>query len=345
MATWLNYPYDPELFLMQWRNEPDPTLTAILNSGAMQNNAQIQSLIANGSNFYTIPFYNVLGGTPDNYNGVANINMTTPDGNSQNGIVYGRAHSWKDQDFVRDFNSGADPMRQITSQVAKFWAKKRQNIMLGSVGGVFSVADDETSNWDNFQLHTTSLATATTSVTSANKFGATTASDAVQKALGDNFGLISMAIMHSRVANNLGGLQLLEYRKYTDPMGITRTLAIADLNGLMVVIDDGVPVGASASASGEKEYTTYLMGAGALQYAPAPVDTPVETGREALTTGGYNYLVTRFRETMHPNGFSFVIPQTGFAASPTDAQLSAGANWKLVANAKNIPMVRVITNG
>ena len=28
------------------------------------------------------------------------------------------------RDFVRDFNSGADPLRSIASQVAKFWQKQ-----------------------------------------------------------------------------------------------------------------------------------------------------------------------------------------------------------------------------
>ena len=65
MATYLNYPFDPELFLYQWQNEKDPTLTALYESGAVQANGTIQQLIANGSDAYTIPVYNVLGGTPD----------------------------------------------------------------------------------------------------------------------------------------------------------------------------------------------------------------------------------------------------------------------------------------
>ena len=60
MATYLNYPFDPELFLLNWQNEPDPTLTALYDSGAVQANATIQGLIANGGDFYTIPYYSVL---------------------------------------------------------------------------------------------------------------------------------------------------------------------------------------------------------------------------------------------------------------------------------------------
>lgn len=65
MATYLNFPFDPELFLYNWENEKDPTLTAMLDSGAVREDATIRGLIANGSDYFTIPFYKVIGGTPD----------------------------------------------------------------------------------------------------------------------------------------------------------------------------------------------------------------------------------------------------------------------------------------
>lgn len=339
----LGYPFDPELFYMQWQTEQDPTQLAMINSGAVQNNAAIRSLIANGSNVYTFPIYNVLGGTPDNYDGVTDITVTTPDGKYQSGVVYGRSHAWKDQDFVRDFNSGADPMRQITSQVARFWQKQRQKTILAILKGVFSTTDNTGGYRDAWATHTTNLAATGSSVESANKMGETTLGDAIQKAVGDNADIFSLVWMHSKVATNLAGLQLLQYRKYTDPMGIERTLKIADFNGYTVVIDDDVPVAESSSASGEKEYTSYVMGMGALQYAPAPVDTPVEVSREAKKQGGYNEYITRLRESYHPNGFSFKLPSG--VISPTDEQLGTAANWLIAANPKIIPMARIITNG
>ena len=344
-GTYLGYPFDPELFLMNWQAAMDPTLTAIYNSGAVQNNAAIQNLIANGSDLYTIPFYNILGGEPENYDGATDITITDPTGSYQSGIVWGRSHAWRDQDFIRDFNSGADPMQQITSQVAKYWDKQRQLIMLKILAGIFGTTDNSGSFLDAWKLHTTDIATDTASATEDNKFGATTAGDAIQKAVGDNADIFSLAFMHSKVATNLAGLQLLQYRKYTDMMGIERQLKIADLNGMTVVIDDGVPVSDSSSASGEKEYTTFLMGVGAMQHATAPVDTPVETGRERLEKGGYNYLVTRIRETLHPNGFTFVQPSSSYTKSPTNEQLGTAANWKIAVDPKNIAIARVITNG
>lgn len=349
MASYLSFPYDPELFLYQWQNEKDPTLTALFESGAVQANDTIRQLIANGSDYYTIPFYKTIGGAPDNYNGDADISVTDPTAASQSGVVYGRAHAWKDRDFVRDFNSGADPMKQITSQVARYWAKQRQTIMLAILKGIYNIANDSEDAWDEWQNHTFSIATVTPSVAATNKLGATSAGDAVQKAVGDAFNEFNLSIMHSKVATNLAGLELLEFRKYTDANGVQRQLRLADYNGMTVVIDDGVPVADSGSAQGAKEYTTYLFGTGALQYAPAPVDTPVEIGRDELTDGGFNFLVTRLRETIHPNGFNFVVPNSEYTKSPTNDQLGANAsgnaNWSIAGNPKNIAIARIISNG
>lgn len=343
-GTFLNFPFDEEIFLMNWKNVKDPTKTALIESGAVMRNQVIEGLIKNGSNLYTIPFYDVLGGTADNYDGTSNITVDAPTGGSQTGVVYGRGHAWKDQDFVRDFGNGANPMTAIASQVGKYWAKQRQNRLVGMLNAVFSIPDDTTDAWDEWQLHTTDIAAASTTITDANKVSEATAGETMQKAVGDAASEFSLAIMHSAVAMRLAKLQLLQFRKYTDPSGIERTLNIADWNGLTVIVDDGVPHAIDASSQAP-EYTTYFMGTGAIQYGEAPVDTPVEVNRDSLAGGGYNYLVTRFRETLHPNGFSFVMP-TPAVLSPTDAVLGTAARWKLAGvPVKNIAMARVITNG
>ena len=343
-GTYLGFPFDEELFLMQWRAAQDPVLTALLDSGAVVEDATIRNMIANGSNLYTIPFYNVLGGDEENYDGNTNITETETSGGSQTGVVYGRAHAWKDRDFIRDFNSGADPMRSIVAQTSKYWAKKKQARLIGILDGIFGITDDSTDNWDSWQLHTLDIKTSTTSASDANKVDAASAADAVQKAVGDNSGIFSMAVMHSKVALNLAKQNLLQFRKYTDPMGIERTINLADWNGYTVIVDDGVPVSQNGTATSENDYTTYLFGAGAILTAPAPVSKAVEIGREPKVQGGYDFLINRLRETLHPNGFSFVA-DVSTNVSPTDATLKAAASWKLVANAKNIPIARIISNG
>ena len=350
-GMYLGYPFDEELFYMQWLSQPDPVKLAMLNSGAISEDATIRRLISSGSNFFTMPIYNVLGGTPDNYDGQTDITMSEPDGTHQSGVVYGRAHSWKDRDFIHDFNSGADPMRQISGQVARFWNKQRQKLILMILGGLFDITapagssseySDKVQEWKS---HVYDIS-ATGAATDANMMSATTMGDAIQKAVGDNSDIITMAWMHSRVAQNLANLQLLEFRKYTDPSGIERQLKIADYNGVTVIVDDDCPTEAGAS-SGEKKYTTYALGMGSLLHAPAPVKTPVELGREQLKTGGYDFFVTRFRECYHPNGFSYTLPKVSDVPviSPTNEQMGDSANWSIVAPPKTIPLVKIVTNG
>lgn len=342
MATYLGYPFDPELFNYNWANAKDPTLTAMFESGAVAANSELAALIANGSDFYTLPFYKVIGGTPENYDGATDITLTDPSASAQNGIVFGRAHGWKEKDFIVDYNSGADPMQQIVSQVGKYWQKQRQSIMLKILNAVFGI----TGNTD-WTAHTTDISSTNATVADANKMGATTIGDAIQKAVGDNQDAFSLVFMHSKVATNMAGLKLLDFLKYTDANGVERPLRIGTINGMTVVVDDSCPTTAAVTGESPKAatYTTYVLGLGALQFAKAPVKVPSEIIREALTGGGYDALVTRIRETIHPNGFSFTKPNSGYTASPTDAQLAAAANWSIVADPKTIALAKIVTNG
>ena len=337
MPDYLGYPFDENVFNYAWKQVEDPTLTAMFESGAVVADGEIENLISKGSDVYSTPFYKVLDGDEENYDGKTDIKTNEPGGGILSGVVYGRAHGWTERDFIRDYNSGADPMTQITTQVAKFWQKKRQARMLGILNAVFGITGN-----DAWALHTTDLSSASDTVTAANQISATTAKDAITKANGDNAGVYGMIWMHSHVANQLAKLNLLEYRKYTDASGIERQLNIADYNGLTVIVDDGAPVTGSGATA---KYTTYLMGTGALRFAPAPVSKPSEVSRDPAKNGGENTLYTRIRETILPNGFSFTKPSTA-SASVTNAELFDTKNWSLPAgiDPKNIAMARIITN-
>lgn len=338
MATFLGYPFDPELFNLRWTQESDPTKTAIVDSGAVVQDGTIASLISTGSDYYTLPIYDVLGGTPDNYDGQTDIKTDVTTGKSQSGIVFGRAHGWTERQFVRDYNSGADPMSQIISQVAKFWRKYDQKVVLSLLDACFTAGATD----DNFAKHIINLASANATVTNDNKVGETTIGDAAQAAVGDNKDIFTMAIMHSAVAQRLADMKVLEYLKYTDANGIERDLNIATINGMTVIVDDGVPTTAGTSEAAP-QYTTYLLGAGEILTADAPVTLPSEVYRDPAKNGGQNTLYTRIRKTFHVNGFSYTKPED-YAGSPSDAQLGAAANWKLIADPKTLPLAKIVTN-
>lgn len=338
-GTHLNFPYDSEIFNYDWKNTPDLILTTMITSGAVVQDSEIARLIANGSNFFTVPFYDILGGNEQVYNGVNDFTHDELQGDVYSGVVFGRMKSWKAISFIKDFNSGADPMAQIVAGVANYWQKKRQERLIGILEAVFGITGD--AEWD---LHTTDLATGTATVADTNLIGATTINDATVKACGDNAQIFSLAIMHSVVANRLSNLQLLEFSKYTDARGITRALPIATVNGLTVIVNDNVPVEDSATATGSKEYTTYVLGNGAVRYAEAPVDIPSEMDRDAKTAGGVDLIYTRIREAIVPAGFNFKGSVTADVGVP-DNVLLASASYELAMPAKSIAMVKVVTNG
>lgn len=338
-GTNLNFAYDSEIFNYTWRNTPDLVLTSMIESGAVVNDSEIAQMISSGSNFFTVPFYNVLTGTEDVYNGVNNFTGGELSGGSYSGVVYGRMAKWSAKSFIKDFNSGADPMAQIVDGVAQFWIKARQNRLLGILAGVFGITGN--ANWTK---HITNIATATSTATDSNKIGVTTISDATVKACGDNAGDFSLVIMHSVVASRLANLQLLEFSKYTDATGITRNLPIGTINGKTVIVNDQVPTSASASASGETDYVTYILGLGSIRYAQAPVDVPSEMFRDPNANGGVDMIYTRMRECLAPYGFSFKGSATADVGIP-DATLFASASWEIKMPEKAIMLAKVVTNG
>ena len=346
MATYLNYPFDSELFLYQWGQEKDLVTNAMLQSGAVVSDAVIANLISNGSDIYTAPFYKNFTADPVNYDGATKIDTVETEGSSETGVVFGRAKGFKAKDFIADFNSGADPMSFIVSKVAKYWQDQKQKellAILNAIFGITSTSEGYAKTWGT--EHVSSLAlSAKGTVEDANKLGDATIAEAAQKALGENAGEFSLAIMHSKVALNLAVRDLLQYRKYTDPMGIERTLNIADINGFTVVIDDRVPASLNTTTEA-MEYTTFLLGTGCVRTADAPVDHPASVSRDEATDGGVETLWTRQRQTIHPNGFSFVKPATGYTSSPTRVQLGTTANWTLARNPREIAMAKIVSNG
>lgn len=334
----MSIPYDEEIFAAYFYDEPDLMSTALLHSGAMVEDSYINSLIQNGSDLYTIPFYGLLdySADPVNYDGRTDITVGDISGGSQTGVVYGRAKAWGARQFVQDFTA-ANPMQAMAARARKWWEVKRQNLMLGMVDA---------------GLSNTKMAS---HVLTKDALTETTVDDACEEIFGDNANQISLAIMHSAVAQFYKDKERVEYLKYTDPNGLTRELNIYQINGITTIVYNGVPTTDPVAASGSGQtatpakpatYTTYLFGAGSLRHGDAPVTNPFEFGRDPLKNGGEDYFVNRLRETIHPDGFSFAKPKTGYTDSPTDAQLKATANWApAYSDVDAIPIAKLITPG
>ena len=162
---------------------------------------------------------------------------------------------------------------------------------------------------------------------------------------------------------------MLEYMKYTDAQGIERPMALATLNGRLVLVDDTMPaeqvdavyakstdtqvvegktyytkshtVVASPTGNPSEsdyyelvseaytEYTTYVFGQGAIEYTNCGTKTPSEMDRDPKKNGGESTLYSRQRKVFAPYGISF--KNTGII-SPTAEQLEDGNNWEIAWN-------------
>lgn len=381
VGRYLDFPFDEEVFNYSWKNTPDLFLDNILASGAVERDSEIARLIANGSNSYVVPYYNNLGGDEQLYDGVTDFTYDSITGGHYKGVVYGRMKAWDAISFIKDFNSGADPMGQIVKGVATYWQKKREERLVKLLETIFDITDTDFAN------HTLDIASETGTVGEENIIGATTIGDAIVKANGDNASGYSLAIMHSKVAQDLANLQLLEFSKYTDERGITRRLPIANINGMTVIVNDGVPVDKKISYVETEdvqldedktyytkhptkdeyikvtepdvtdiatyyeqidlpdEYTTFILGNGAIKFEEAPVAIPVEMARNAEKAGGKDMIYTRVRETFAPYGFSFTADvSTAQNIAVPDSILLDPENWERHIDAKAVMMARVISN-
>ena len=328
----MSIPYDEDIFAAYFNDEPDLMSTALLKSGAMVEDGFINSLIADGGDIYTIPFYGLLdyAEEPENYDGRTDIALGTLSGGTQTGVVYGRAHGWGARQFAQDFTA-ANPMAAMAARAAKWWAVKKQDTMQGIVDA--GLANSKMSSH----------------VLEKDELTETTLDDACEEIFGDQASQVALAVMHSSVSQFYKDKERVEYLKYTDPNGLTRELNVYEINGVTTVVYNGVPKTA-ASGSGQTAtpatYTTYLFAAGSLRHGKAPVTNPFEFGRDPLKNGGEDFFVNRLRETIHPDGFSFTKPSSGYTDSPTKAQLSAAANWKPAYSDVNaIPIAKLVTPG
>lgn len=104
------------------------------------------------------------------------------------------------------------------------------------------------------------------------------------------------------------------------------------------------------------DYTSYILGEGAIAYEDVGAKVPYEMARDAATNGGEDKLFVRQRKVFAPFGISYEKANQA-TLSPTNAELQDGANWILVhtgeaqaadrsyINHKAIPIARIISRG
>ncbi|MBY6916051.1 phage coat protein [Clostridium botulinum] len=362
-----NKNFNAEVFGKYVERVPNTKRTELLKSRAIRPRPDLKQMMSDqvGGNYVSTPLKGLISGsTPQNYDGQTNITAGTTKTFMHSRVVVGRMNAWVEKDFSYDITGGEDFLANVAEQIAEYWEEVDQDTLLSILKGVFSMTTG-TKNKEFVSKHTFDISEASGEDKDKNPkncVGATTVNTAMQQALGDNKAKFSLAIMHSVVATNLENLKLIAYLKYTDAAGLQRDIGLGTLHGRLVLIDDSMPaiaipaVEASEGVQAQEaytQYTTYLLGEGAIEYTDCGAKVPYEADRNPSVNGGEDTLYSRQRHCYAPYGISFTKASMA-TASPTSAELENGSNWELVNTSgsskeyidhKSIPIARIISRG
>lgn len=352
--------FNAEAFGKYMSAVPNVKLNKLRSSKAIAKDARLVETFKNNSQtgtvYATIPYFGLLGGAAQNYDGVSDLTPGTTTSFDQGVFTYGRMMGWTEADFSYDVTGGADFMANVRSQINEYWNGVDQDVLLSILKGIFSMTGSSgiaAKNKAFVAKHTYDIGSADAVTTEAHLVGATTLNNAIQQACGDNKKKFSLVLMHSVVATNLENLNLLAHLKYTDADGIERDLEMGTWNGRLVIIDDSMPVAevnVGATGGTQTLYTTYILGEGAIGFEEVGAKVPYEMVRNAYTRGGEDTLISRKRNAVSVAGISYTKANQA-TNSPTNAELEKAANWSLVNDGtdtiddKAIPLCRIISRG
>lgn len=332
MAKFDRKSFNEKAFGKYMESVPRERLNTLIKANIFRSNSNIKETFSSqtGSAYAVIPMFGRLKGKPANYDGTTNYGDAKGINTYEQGVVViGRKDKFSEKDFSYDITSGVDFMSQVGTQLGEYWDTANEDILISIVKGLF--ASDET---EFTEKHTAN----------AEKVTATTLNNAIQKACGDRKQKFALAIMNSAVATELENQKLLTYLT-SNENGLEVQLNIAQWNGKLVLVDDSITT--EKVGEGQTSYVTYVFGNGAFDYEDIGAKVPYEMTRDA--DNDEDLLYSRERIVIAPYGFSYK-KSNQVTLSPTNEELSDGANWELVndgagnkINHKEIAIAKVVT--
>lgn len=301
----------PEVF-NQYLIERTAQLSALVQSGIIVPDSELDKLAASGGTILNMPFWQDLTGDSEILSDSAALTVNPIESEKDMARLHTRGKAWGANDLAKAL-SGDDPMRAIADLVAEWWNRDRQKMLFSTLKGVFAAASMSGNALD-----------ISGGSGDAAVIGATTIIDA-QQLLGDAADKLTAFSMHSAVYSKLLKDKVIEWQ--VDP---TTGARIATYLGKRVIVDDGHPVSNGV-------YTTYLFGSGAIGFGQGGAPVPTETDRDSLA--GIDILVNRQHFILHPRGVKWNESSVA-GVSPTNTELENAANWTRVYENKNIRIVQ-----
>jgi hypothetical protein len=316
-------------------------------SGAVARDPGLDSDIAGGGLLFQRPFWNDLDNDADNVSTDNPASLSTPakiEASNEQQVRLNRNKSWSSMDLTKAL-AGSDPMDAIANRVAEYWIRRTQQIFVSTVRGVFAnnALPDDAFHVQNDMTYDASggaFADGVTNFTAENFLNATVT-------IGDSMDDLDMIMVHSIVYNRMLKNNLIDFipnsaNTYAVPNAGQPGQGIPTFLGRMVIVDDGMPYTVTA---GSAVFDSWIFGSGAVQLGMGLPRVPTEVQRvpAAGDGGGQEILFNRNQYIFHPIGYAYIqgtIPGGG----PTNAQLSAAANWqRAFRERKMIKMARLVT--
>ena len=382
--------FNPEAFRYILDRIPRARLNELRKSKALVGNPDIREVLGsqNGTGYARVAMRGLLDGEAVNYDGKTDITATNTKTFEQGVVVIGRAKAWVEKDFSYDITGGVDFMNNVAQQVADYWQDIDQDTILAVLKGVFSMTGTKNAEFVEKHTYTVSgnLEPSTLNTATAKACG-----DPKKK-----FSMIFLHSVPATNLENLNLLSALKYTDkdgitrdlslYTwngklvivdDGMPTEEGYldAVADTPGAVKVVANSatpaaneIKLSAATPYLGDKtlaagdyvvqgtQYTSYVLGEGSINFEDLGAKVPYEMSRDPKTNGGQDTLYTRQRKVIAPKGISYEKTDQ-VSLSPTDAELSNGANWALVhsgeasegsrsyINHKVIPIARIKSRG
>lgn len=308
--------YVPEIF-NKYFIEESTKVNALIKSGIIVPDAQLDVLAERGGKAINLPFFNTLEGEDETLGLDKELTPATVSANMDSCSLIMRGKAWKVADLEKSL-TGEDVMGAVTSQVGEYWAGREQALLLKMLDGVFA---SETMKDNVYE------AKAEGAKAKSGEIGVITGREFIKakNKMGDNSKKLTAVIMHSDTFAELEAQNLISY--------IPNSEGVVEFPTYMnkkVLVDDDCPVDEHGV------YTTYLFGQGAIARGEGKPETPSEIGRNHRS--GVDELVTRKHFILHPRGVKFKADGV-LGEAPTNEELANKDNWERVYNPKNIRIV------
>jgi hypothetical protein len=309
----------PELFT-QYVMEATKEKSELINSGAIENNPQLDQLVNGGGTTLQMPKWNDLTGESQVFSETADIETDKITAHKEIATLLLRAKGWSAHDLSAAL-AGDDPMRRIAERVAAWWIRDEKRIVMSILQGVFGAA--------TMADHVLDITSETDT-----KISGKAVLDAKQL-MGDAADDLTLIYMHSAVFTELQKQQLIAYVQPANA-----NIRIPTYLGYNVICDDSAPVTLGTGGAADV-FTTYLLSRGCIQRGTG---TPVgfvgtETFRNAKKS--VDELYNRQAKVLHPKGMSWNAASNALAAeTPSNSELATGTNWvRAAAESKQVGMV------